>query len=457
MMKRFCTLRVAIFALITICTHTPLSLFSAEVVAGADREERSETTTEVDKSVIRSKDAESKFGVDIYGFVRSDMFYNSRVSFAPCNELFYMFPYDEKIDPLGEDINDSSSSGFFSFISRLGFNIKGPSVGHADTSAKIEIDFGGFGAYNTVLRIRHAYVNLDWKDGNALLIGQTWHPLFGEVMPYLNNISTGAPFQPFNRSPQLRYQYKTGGLKMTAAALCQFQYASNGPSGATNSYMINSCIPELYAGVDYYLGGWQFGGGANLLHITPRTSSTMSDGQSYKVDEMMSALTGEVHLKYHNKLLKVGAKSVLGSALDSYLMVGGYGVTSTSDVNGEQEYTPFHHSTSWVSVTYGDVWRPTIFLGYTKNLGTSEALLSADKVYGYGVGSYSDSDSNNTAIDEMASATLGFTYNKPSWSVGIEYSATTAWYGDLVLETGRVKNTHDVTNHRIAAQMSYFF
>ncbi len=461
--KRFFSLYLV--AILTLCN--PLALLSAEVVAGADLEAKAEAGTEsiVDgnskgKGLLqKSSEAQSdkKYGVDIYGFVRSDLFFNSRASFAPCNELFYMFPYDEKIDPLGEDINNTSSSGFFSFVSRIGFNMRGPKVGRAETTAKIEVDFGGFGAYNTILRIRHAYVNLDWKDGNALLIGQSWHPLFGEVMPYVNNLSTGAPFQPFNRSPQLRYQYKTGGLKMTAAAICQFQYASNGPSGASNKYMINSCIPELYAGADYYAGGWQFGAGVDLLHLKPRTESTMDDGLTYKVDEMMSALTGEIHMRYHSKKLKVGAKSILGSALDYNLMVGGYGVTSVSGVNGEQEYTPFHHSTSWVNVTYGTVWRPLLFVGYTKNLGTSEALLSSDKIYGYGVGSSLDGDSNDSAIDEMVGTTIGFTYNKPSWSVGVEYTATTAWYGDINLSTGRVHNTHDVTNHRIAAQMSYYF
>ncbi len=407
-------------------------------------------------ATFAEEQSQKSYEFDLYGFVRSDLFYNSRASFAPCNELFYMFPYDEKIDPTGADINDTSSSGFFSFITRLGLNIAGPKVGNAETTAKIEIDFGGFGAYNTILRIRHAYLNLAWDGGSSLLIGQTWHPLFGEVMPTMIDISTGAPFQPFNRSPQLRYQYKTGGLKATAAAICQFQYTSNGPSGATNKYMLNSCIPEIYAGADYSAGGFMIGAGVDLLHISPRTESVVN-GVSYKVDEMMSALTGEVHMRYQSGKLKIGAKSLVGSALDCNLMVGGYGVMSISGVNQEQEYTPFHHSTSWVNVVYGERWRPSLFVGYTKNLGTSDELYSADMVYGYGVGSYTDSDSSNDAIDDLLGVTFGFTYNKPSWSVGIEYSATTANYGDLDLQTGRVDATHSVTNHRIAGAVTYLF
>ncbi|MFR9617373.1 MAG: hypothetical protein SNG73_06550 [Rikenellaceae bacterium] len=405
-------------------------------------------------NLVAAESGDKEFKFDLYGFVRSDLFYNDRASFAPVNELFYMYPYDENLDPNGEDINDTSSAGFFSIISRMGVNISGPSIGAAETTAKIEIDFGGFGAYNTILRIRQAYINMAWENGHTLIIGQTWDPLFGEVMPTMTDISVGAPFQPFSRSPQLRYQYRTGGLKLIAAALCQLQYTSNGPSGSTNAYMINSTIPELFVGADYYAGDFMFGFGADLLHITPRTVSATG----YKVDELMAAYTGEVHMRYQSGRLRVALKSVLGSALDSHLMVGGYGVTSESTATGEWEYTPFYDSSSWLSVSYGEKWRPHFFVGYTKNLGTTEALLSADKVYGFGVGSTLDSDTtSNDAIDQLLGVMIGFTYNRSRWSAGIEYASTTAWYGDLVLSTGRVTNTHDITSGRIAGNVSYNF
>ena len=79
------------------------------------------------------------------------------------------------------------------------WDVTGPDIGKARSSAKIETDFGGFSGSNTMLRIRQAYVNLDWGK-SAVLVGITWHPLFGAVMPDVLNLSTGAPFQPFNRS-----------------------------------------------------------------------------------------------------------------------------------------------------------------------------------------------------------------------------------------------------------------
>ena len=46
------------------------------------------------------------------------------------------------------------------------------------------------------------------------------------------SLATGAPFNPFNRSPQVRYNYAPiKGLSFTAAAIYQFQYGSLGLDG----------------------------------------------------------------------------------------------------------------------------------------------------------------------------------------------------------------------------------
>ncbi|MFI3248746.1 MAG: hypothetical protein R3Y39_06415 [Rikenellaceae bacterium] len=394
---------------------------------------------------IAKTDGAKSYDFDLYGFIRNDFFYNSRSNAASVNDLFYIYPLDEQFDATGADLNELPSSSFYSFVTRLGLNIEGPNVGKATATAKIEIDFGGYSNMNTLLRIRQAYLNLDWESGSSLLLGQTWHPLFGSVMPYVANLSTGCPFQPFNRSPQIRYQYNTNGLKLTAAAICQLQYTSSGPNGSSNEYLANGCIPEFYAGLDYSINGLIVGGGVDMLNIKPRTSATV-DGATYKVDEMMTSVSGEVHMRYTNKKFSIGAKSIVASALDHTLMLGGYGVTSISSETGEQEYTPLHNSTSWVNISYGQKWKPYIFAGYTKNLGSSEELISTDTIYGRG-----------TDIDQLLGAYLGLSYNMPHWTCAVEYSSTTAWYGDINLASGRVENTHDVSNNRVVAIMSYLF
>ncbi|MFI3258948.1 MAG: hypothetical protein R3Y16_02500 [Rikenellaceae bacterium] len=387
----------------------------------------------------------SNYDYNFYGFVRSDFFYNSRDNAASFNEIFYLYPLDVELDAAGNDLNSSSSSGFFSFITRLGVDLSGPNIGTAKTSAKIEVDFGGYSSMNILLRIRHAYINLDWEGGSNLIIGQTWHPLFGDVMPTMVNVSTGSPYQPFSRSPQLRYQYKTGGWKFLAAALSQNQYTTSGVNETSIEYFLNCGIPEFYTGFDYTSNGWLVGGGVDISTIAPRTTSSYG-GETYKVKERLTSVSGDFHLRYTADKLKISAKSVLASALDHTVMLGGYGVTSVSGVNGEQSYTPIRNSSSWLNIVYGDVWRPSIFIGYVKNLGSSEELYSSTTNYGRGLD-----------IDQLLGAYATFSYNQPSWSVAIEYSANTAWYGELNLTNGRVYNTHDVTNHRVTAAVTYLF
>ncbi len=386
---------------------------------------------------------ENKITLKPYGFVRTDFYYNSRDCVAGVNDIFNLYPYDENINAVGDDLNEYSSSGFFAFITRLGLDIKAPKFCKADAVAKVEIDFGGYGNQNTLLRIRHAYIDFDWQSGSGLLLGQTWHPLFGEVLPQMINVSTGAPFQPFSRTPQVRYDYRTqGGVKFMAAALWQLQYLSNGPDGKLINYQANSCIPEFYASVDLYKGGWLVGVGADVLNISPRTESVVA-GETYRVNELMTAVSGEFHLRYKGDKLYVAAKSIYASALDHTTMLGGYAVSGIADeVTGEQNYVPLHNSTTWVNVTYGKKWVPTLFVGYTKNLGASKEV---GEIYGTAID-----------IDQLLGCNLGLWFKKPHWSFGIEYSATTAWYGDTN-SRGRVVNTHDVTSHRIASEVSFVF
>lgn len=157
------------------------------------------------------------FSYKFYGQVRGDLFYNSRAnalrSWMVCSSYIRR---TVALDADGKDLNASPNGSFYLLYSRLGIDVQGPKVGSAKTSLKLEADFRGSGSNWAVLRIRHAYVNLDWGK-SAVLIGQTWHPLFGEVFPQMLNLSTGAPFQPFNRSPQIRYRYTDNGWQLTGS------------------------------------------------------------------------------------------------------------------------------------------------------------------------------------------------------------------------------------------------
>ena len=381
------------------------------------------------------------FDLKIYGQIRADLFYNTRANEESVDGLFYSYPKDHNYDANGNDLNDQDNSNLYLVYSRLGLDVKGPKLGNAKTSAKIEFDFRGSGSTLSTVRLRHAYLNLDWGK-SSVLVGQTWNPLYGDVAPQVLNLNMGSPFQPFGRAPQVRYRYNNKNVQLTATALWQSQYCSNGPDGKSNKYIKNSCVPEFYFGADYKTKNFIVGAGVDVISLVPRTQATIG-GNTFKVDERVTSVSPEVHMKFTSPMWYVAAKSVLGSNLTHTSMLGGYGVSGIDAVTGEQSYSPNRNSSSWINVVYGKKWKVGVFGGYMKNLGTTDAV---SKMYGTG-----------TNVDQLLSGTAEVTYNLPHWRIGMEYNYTAAWYGDLNPANGKIINTHSVGNNRIVASATFMF
>lgn len=382
------------------------------------------------------------FDYKFYGQVRTDLFYNTRSNSETVDGLFYMYPLDENLDPNGHDLNGVGNGNFYTLYTRLGVDVTGPMLGKAKTSAKVEVDFRGSGTTYSLFRIRHVYFNLDWGK-SALLVGQTWHPLYGDVAPEILNLNMGAPYQPFSRAPQIRYRFTSNNFMLTAAAIWQSQYLSVGPKtnkpGETSTqksqeFMKKSCVPEFYLGVDYKRPGLIAGAGLHVT-ITPRTQSETEDAV-YFVNERVTGISGEAHVKYTKENWLVSAKTVLGTNLTQTSTVGGYGITSIDEVTGKQQYSPLRTSSTWVNVAYGKKWRPALFFGYLKNLGATKEVP-----YGaLGTG---------TTLDQLFTGTAELTYNIPHWKFGAEYSLCNAWYGDEFDAKAKAINSHSILNHRI--------
>ena len=400
------------------------------------------------------------FDYKFYGQIRTDLFYNSRSNSETVDGLFYMYPKDEARDPNGEDLNGMPSGNFYTLYTRLGVDVKGPKLGHGiRPSAKVEVDFRGSGTSYSTVRIRHAYFNLDFKKHSSLLVGQTWHPLYGDVAPDIMNLNMGAPYQPFSRAPQARYRFHQKNFQLTAAAIWQSQYLAVGPADnevgtvgtkKSQDFLKNGLTPEFYLGLDYKTPHLLAGVGLEMMSMTPRTTSDITKensagdtySETYRVHERITSLSYEAHVKYQKESFLLAAKSVLGSNLTQTSTVGGYGITATDPVTGEQEYTPLKTSHTWVNVMYGKKLRGGLFGGYLKNLGATE------KVNGL-IGTGLD-------LDQLATATAEISYNLPNWKFGVEYSYCNAWYGSND-EKGKVVDTHRVDNHRIVAVALFQF
>ena len=391
--------------------------------------------------------AQEKPSIKLYGFVRNYACFDTRESMTSNSEQFYYMPKDEVFDANGDDINAQPNMMLLSITTRLGANITGPEFLGAKTSAKIEADFAGFGTSNTVLRIRQAYAKMDWEK-NSVLLGQAWHPMMGDMMPDVFSLETGAPFTPFSRTPQLRYDYKNKGFTLTATALYQFQYTSYGPDGSSFNYARNAIVPELYFQAMYKNGGFQIGAGVDLLTIKPRQKFE-HNGATYKCKEdPVVSVSPTVFASYKNGNWGVKGRFTYAQNAAHLSMISGYGVTNI-DANGEQEYGTLNSLGGWVDVTYKQPLKKGFltfccFAGYTKNLGCQDDIVGPIYMRG------------EKNMDNMWRVAPSVLYTHNAMSFGIEYNPTTVAYGTADSRY-KVKDTHNVTNHRICAMMKYNF
>ena len=391
--------------------------------------------------------AQEKPSIKLYGFIRNYACFDTRESMTSNSEQFYYMPKDKAFDANGDDINEQPNMMLLSITTRLGANITGPEFLGAKTSAKIEADFAGFGTSNTVLRIRQAYAKMDWEK-NSVLLGQAWHPMMGDMMPDVFSLETGAPFTPFSRTPQLRYDYKNKGFTLTATALYQFQYTSYGPDGSSFNYARNAIVPELYFQAMYKNGGFQVGAGVDLLTIKPRQKFE-HNGATYKCKEdPVVSVSPTVFASYKNGNWGVKGRFTYAQNAAHLSMISGYGVTNI-DANGEQEYGTLNSVGAWVDVTYKQPLKKGFltfccFAGYTKNLGCQDDIVGPIYMRG------------EKNMDNMWRVAPSVLYTHNAMSFGIEYNPTTVAYGTADSRY-KVKDTHNVTNHRICAMMKYNF
>lgn len=421
-----------------------------------------------------------------YGFIRNYFAFDTRESVAGTGDLFYHVPKDVQMNEDGsQDLNSSNSFRFLSLTTRLGVDVYGYQVGRTAFGAKVETDFyaGLTDKINGAaqLRLRQAYLTIDWKDlpmgkenmaAVGLKIGQAWHPMAAD-QPHVTSLETGAPFNPFSRTPQVLMDASLGKhFMISAAALWQMQYMSAGPDGASSKYIKYSCTPEAYIGLTYKTaGGFLARAGMDILSIKPRRTGTDNAGNTVMVSDRITTMNYYVYLQYRKGKFEAKAKSVLSEAGEHMYLMGGYGV-SYKGPDGHWEYEPLRTSSTWASVSYGTKWQVMLMGGYIKNLGTASPLV-ADVVYQGNA--YTDSGNlyfngnGFSNLNEMWRIIPTVVYNFGKLSLSLEWNITSARYGDyydfdgkggkyLDAETGLATgNLHWVTNHRIQMMVKYTF
>ncbi|MDE5424363.1 hypothetical protein L3073_19295 [Ancylomarina sp. DW003] len=393
----------------------------------------------------QSKEEQKPVKVKFGGFVHSLFTYDSRQTVSAREGLIFLYPQDEKLDLNGKDINKGGVYNMAVLLTRVNAKLSGPDILGAKTTGLIEAEFVGNRELDANgLRMRHAYVNLDWGK-TSLLIGQTWSPLFvTEVFPTTVGANSGLPFKPFARNPQVRLTHKTGNWKLLAALASERDFASTGPEGASNKYLRNAGLPIIQGQAHYYFGKHMIGASAEYKNIKPTIETTTG----YKADETLSSYALMGYLKLNFKPVTFKAQATYGSNMTDALMLGGYAAKSLNPVTNEASYTPIKVLGSWAEVSYKkNDMQYALLAGYSKNYGADDNVVPG-MIY-----------SRSQNIGELYRIAPRVCKKYKNLKVELEAEYTAAAYADEngMNEKAEVINSHWVSNTRISVGLYYFF
>jgi len=325
-----------------------------------------------------------------------------------------------------------------SIQSRIKFASTGPDAFGAKTSAAIETDFLGI-SQNDVrqLRIRNAFLKLDWGTTN-LLLGQYWHPtIYTKAIPGVIHFGAAAPFHPLHRSSQARITFNPSeNLELLAAALIHGYHISSGSAEAQR----NAGLPDFQFRGIFKTDIFYFGANAGYKFLTPRLETatnlkTTKTVGSYNTHLFAGADIDPIH---------VSGGLIYGQNLTHFVMIGGY---ASSDVNDDYDYTNFKTMSIYAdaylkmdNLLFGG------FAGYSKNLGADDDIMGP-VIYGRALDA-----SYIFRIAPRVVVVSGKT------SFAFEYNLTGAAYGTAFDAKGKATDTDDiVVNNKLLFLAKYTF
>lgn len=399
-------------------------------------------------NVLFAQKKENKVKFKFSGFIRNDAIYNTRqVLSARDEQIFLLAPKPIMLDANGKDINDASNYNIVGINTRLRTNISLPDILGAKASGLVEVDFyGTSGVTKWLLRMRHAYVKLNWER-SEVLVGQYWHAHFiPGCIPGNVGYACATPINPLSRNPQFRFTYKlTDNLSAFATAMGQGHFKGKSPAGSD----FNSGIPELHAQIRYNKvnkskgTGLLLGAGVGYKSLKPALYNE-KDGSKYVTDETVNSMSVVAYSKITLPKFTIKMHSVYGQNNDNTVQQGGYGVvdmayTPEQIATGYREYSPYNVLSGWMEVhTNGKHFQAGLFGGFSKNLGSSDKLI-ADS----GVGRWLN-------VNRLIKVAPRLTYTTGKTKLGLEVEYSSADYANDggIDDKGKVTSYNKADNYR---------
>lgn len=411
----------------------------------------------------QTSEKSKKTGITFSGFVRNDIFLDSRLTVASREGSFLLWPEKISHDDRGNDINAVSNLNFLLINSRITATINGPDIAGTKMSGLIEADFAGQGSvYPGMLKLRHALVKMTWEN-SELLVGHFWNPLFvTDNYPTTVSLNSGAPFNSFARNPQIRYTVSAGKIKIVAAALTQSDFtswASKGPglsATASHSYLRNSAMPDIHLQAQYATTTSNntviaFGAAGAFKRIVPRQTSggTLLLLGSYSVNEKVDGFTGVVFGRIVTKNFSIKLYSRYGENITDLLAPGGYAALAPlPEPPFSLDYRPLRNISWWLDIGAGKGnMQAGLFGGCLINRGTGKTIIHPDMVFG-----------RAADIGSMIRLSPRFVFTSGTFKLSGEIEFTRAYYGDGTFTTRAIpQNQAPVNNLRLISTMIYSF
>ncbi len=426
--------------------------------------------------------------VTVYGFVRNDMYYNTRKNLDLRDGVLDVYPLDAS--NLTTATNDDDKAvpqlGFSAIVTRLGVKFAGIKAFGANASGTLESDFfgitngasaagvtAGIGAGSgteNLLRLRHAYVKLDWTK-TSLLVGQYWNPNFIiKCFPGTANFSTGIPFNPFSFVPQIRLEHKlTPELSVTAMTfgydLAGFSPAGAFPAGSGVDAFKYSTIPSFAGPLTFENKSFLAGAGIETNVLRPRTQNTT--GRTTNIETNLLQLNFMAYAKYTSKSVVLKAYTNYGQSYSQYVGFGGFAEYKDSSTQ-MWKYVAHNQLNAWgeIIITNHAMFQPALFIGYAQNLGLAsdiskfEAKFGTTSFYGRGITgtrSYHNMLRLAPRLDILSGKmkfSFEYEFSTIKWAATTGTASTeTAWS----YKANTSSSAFDATNHRLLFLMVYNF
>lgn len=361
------------------------------------------------------------------GFLRNDLFVNSRQMLDFGLTTVSTIPLEPLCDPLGCDINDVGSFVMTPLRSYIRLDAWGVQCGRFQLHTAYQIDFLGLTDQTaSTIRIWNAYMDL-FNDTDRLIIGLYRHPFrVLRTFPLTLNFNIAA----IAVAPQFRWWHSfTKHVQCMATLYGQLlftdfgQLGINTPIVSSPEFIQNSGKPGVAFRLQYSNDLFLVGAGIEALQLVPR----LQTAQGYATSQSVTAVNGTLYASLDAQDIWLKLQFFLGQDMASTSLVGGYALANCNPDTNACQYAPIPSMSLWFDAEWRKhaLLHPGFFLGWSKQLPAREQLyispVTQQPVF-YGL---------TARLQEVLRVAQRWTLDTEPVRFGIEYEFLRAVWGPM--------------------------